>query len=140
MSNLLLELQIPMRIQSAPNLRAMTRGAVFARNKQKREDKNAVRLHLIAAYGKAPPTPPLIVTLCRIAPHMLDDDNAVGAVKHHRDSVAEWLGINDRHADLVKYVVEQRRGKVREYALEIRIESSIREVIDGQPSVTKGYR
>jgi len=57
------------------------------------------------------PTPPLIVTLTRIAPsNGLDDDNLAGSLKSVRDQVAEWLGVDDRDRKTVRYEYEQERG------------------------------
>lgn len=61
------------------------------------------------------------VTITRIAPRDLDSDNLVGSAKHVRDGVADALGIDDRDPR-VTWVVEQRRGKVREYACAVRIQ------------------
>ena len=57
------------------------------------------------------PATPCTVLLTRIAPsNGLDDDNLVGALKSCRDSVAEWLGVDDKHHDIVRYENAQQRG------------------------------
>lgn len=57
------------------------------------------------------PKTPCVITLTRIAPsNGLDDDNLAGAMKGIRDSVAEWLGVDDRHRDVVRYEYRQERG------------------------------
>jgi len=59
-------------------------------------------------YGK--PTPPCSVLLTRHAPGRgLDSDNLQGALKAVRDSVAEWLGVDDRFDDIVSYRYAQQR-------------------------------
>ena len=63
---------------------------------------------------------PLRVTLTRVAPRALDGDNAQGALKSVRDGVADALGVDDR-TPLVTWVYAQRRGKPREYGVEIEI-------------------
>lgn len=63
----------------------------------------------------------LIVTIYRIAPRELDDDNLRGAAKAVRDSVAECLGIDDRDPRCT-WNYGQIRGKVKEYAVRICIE------------------
>ena len=65
---------------------------------------------------------PLVVTLVRIAPRALDSDNLAGCAKHVRDGIADALGIKDNDPR-VEWRVEQRRGKPKEYAVEIVIES-----------------
>lgn len=57
------------------------------------------------------PPVPCAVRLTRLAPsNGLDDDNLSGALKAVRDQVAEWLGVDDKRRDLVRYVYAQRRG------------------------------
>jgi len=69
----------------------------------------------------APPRPPLTVTLTRLSPGTLDDDNLRGALKAVRDGVADYLGINDRDPR-VEWEYEQQRHK----AFGVRIEMSAR--------------
>jgi hypothetical protein len=64
--------------------------------------------------------PPLTVTLTRIAPRMFDDDNLGAAFKSIRDGIADKVGVDDGSAQIAfKYA--QRRGKPKEYAIEISI-------------------
>lgn len=42
------------------------------------------------------PSLPLVVTLTRVGPRELDDDNVQGACKATRDEVARLLGLDDR--------------------------------------------
>lgn len=70
----------------------------------------------------AGPNFPLVVTLCRIAPRALDDDNLASACKAVRDGVADALGIKDNDPR-VTWRYEQRRGAVKEQAIEIRVEA-----------------
>lgn len=62
------------------------------------------------------------VTLTRISPLELDDDNLSSAFKHVRDGVADALGIDDRDRR-VQWLYAQTKGAVRERAvhLEVRI-------------------
>lgn len=64
-----------------------------------------------------------IVTLTRIAPRALDSDNLAGSQKHVRDGIADTLGIDDRDPR-VEWRYAQRRGKPREYAVEVLIEAA----------------
>lgn len=52
---------------------------------------------------------PCVVTLTRISPRLLDDDNLRGALKHVRDGVADRLGIDDRDPR-VEWRYAQRKG------------------------------
>jgi hypothetical protein len=54
---------------------------------------------------------PLVVTITRIAPRRLDDDNATSSAKAVRDAVAAVLGVDDRD-ERVCWRVEQARGPV----------------------------
>lgn len=61
---------------------------------------------------------PCVVTLIRIAPRKLDDDNLRAALKGVRDGIADRLGIQDNDPR-VNWRYEQSRGKPREYAVKI---------------------
>lgn len=64
-----------------------------------------------ALLGKPVPATPCSIRLTRSAPSAgVDDDNLVGALKAVRDAVADWLGIDDKRSDLVRYVYAQERG------------------------------
>ncbi len=77
---------------------------------------------VLAARNVARPTLPLLVTLTRIAPSSgLDKgDNLNGSLKAVRDQVAAWLGVDDKHDDVVTYAYAQRRGP---WAVEIAFQS-----------------
>ena len=62
-----------------------------------------------------------VVTIGRIAPRKLDDDNLRAAAKSVRDGVADFLGIDDGDAR-IEWRYEQMKGKPKEYACRIRIE------------------
>ena len=72
---------------------------------------------LIYAYGYDRPSCPLTVTLTRIAPRALDDDNLRGALKACRDGVADWLapahafGQGTDNAPGITWVYAQERGE-----------------------------
>lgn len=54
----------------------------------------------------------LIVTLTRVGPTRgLDKDNLQGSLKYARDSIAEFIGVDDG-SDAVTWRYEQRRGAV----------------------------
>ena len=59
---------------------------------------------------------PVTITMTRIAPRTLDDDNLASGFKATRDGIADWLGIDDGSKRL-RWVCEQRKG--RQYAAEI---------------------
>lgn len=60
-----------------------------------------------------------VVTLTRISPRMLDDDNLRPALKAVRDGIADALQIDDRDPR-VQWRYDQRNGAVQ--AVEVRME------------------
>lgn len=95
---------IPIRTISALNAREHH----HARANRVRGEREATTW-ILRAFRRPPI--PCSVRLTRVAPsNGLDDDNLTGALKGVRDQVAEWLGVDDRQIDRVRYVYEQRRG------------------------------
>ena len=90
--------------------------------------KKKKTLHHIAAMGMHGLHPieylgsELRVTLTRIGPRQLDDDNLQGAFKFVRDAIAQciWGGRMGQRDDLAEWVYDQKRGK---YGIEVRFES-----------------
>lgn len=107
----MIELELPLRIESVANLRE--HWAVKARRTKQHR-------HLACALvpGHALPC---VVTLTRIAPRALDDDNLRSGLKAVRDGVADRLGIDDRDPR-VKWRYGQRPGKAKQYAVLVRID------------------
>lgn len=101
---------LPLRVESEPNTRGHWRGKA-ARVK-------AQRAAMIALPSSLPI--PCIVTMTRIAPRALDDDNLQGAFKAVRDGIADRLGIDDRDPR-VRWLYSQERGRPREYAVRIQV-------------------
>lgn len=62
-----------------------------------------------------------VVTLIRISPRELDDDNLRPALKAVRDGIADALQIDDRDPR-VKWRYDQRKGPVQ--AVEVRMEEA----------------
>jgi len=54
---------------------------------------------------------PLVVTLTRTGPRQCDDDNLVGGLKHVRDGVADFLGVDDGNTRRVTWKYAQKRGQ-----------------------------
>jgi hypothetical protein len=94
---------IPIKLPSLANLshqhwRKLTR----MKDKQKR----AARLCM---SGVEIPLPPLIVTITRIGPRKLDDDNLASSCKYIRDQIAEKVGLDDGSAEYT-WRYDQRTG------------------------------
>lgn len=106
-----MKLVLPVRIVSVANLRE------HWRVKAKRTKAHR---HAALVVPKSLPLPS-VVTLTRIAPRALDDDNLVHAFKALRDGIADRFGVADNHPDLT-WRYDQRQGGARFYAAEIHIE------------------
>lgn len=109
------QVSIPVRTVSESNMREhWTKKA-----KRAAAQRGAVLLSLRCSWGRATPFDnETTVTLTRVAPRKLDDDNLRGALKSSRDAVAEWLGIDDRDPRC-EWLYDQSRGATKEYAVVI---------------------
>lgn len=105
---------IPIRIESEPNVRCHW----AERARRTREHRGSAFYALKAA--KAPFTMPVVITLTRIAPRELDDDNLRAGFKGLRDGIADWFQVNDR-TPLIRWEYAQRRGEPKQYAAEVKI-------------------
>ena len=113
-------------VVTVPNLKLATLNARehhMARAKRVKGERLAVFAALsflaraIAADLRAAPR--VRVTFTRIAPRLLDTDNAWGALKGVRDEVARWLMKDDGPSSGVTWDVQQERGA---YAVRIELE------------------
>lgn len=95
---------------------ANERGRWFAGARRTKEHRRLVHLHL---RTRRAPSLPAVVTLVRIAPQPLDDDNLARALKAIRDEVAVWLNpkrdkhgrcVGDDRDPRVTWQVAQERG------------------------------
>ena len=118
--------RLPRFVVEIPGLKlvTMTNGPQFrpfAKARAAKKQKTIVRQFLDARSLRCPFALPLVVTITRVAFGRMDSDNAVAAAKYVRDTVAEWIGVNDRREDLVEYVVRQEKGPRGQYAVKIAI-------------------
>ena len=101
------------------------RGHWAKRSRREAEHRALARMTLPAYLRAARLELPVRVTLTRVAPRALDPgDNLPASMKGVRDGVADALGVDDR-TPLVTWVYQQRRGKPREYGVEIAVEKRI---------------
>ena len=84
----MVEYRIPIKLPSLLNMRASWR----AISKLKKAQRLATR---IALNGLVVPPMPCVVTITRIGPRRLDDDNLAGACKYVRDQIATMIGVDD---------------------------------------------
>lgn len=118
-----LVLTLPLRIASVRNAREHW----AAKAKRTAAHRGAARLHLLSLMKRSglgrSMLLPARVTLTRIAPRRLDDgDNLSDAFKDVRDGVADALGVNDGDIASVVFDYAQRRGRAKEYGIEISVE------------------
>ena len=67
----------------------------------------------------------LVVTIRRVAPRSLDPlENLPASMKAVADEIAEWVGEDDRKGSRLRFVPDQRRGGVGEYAVEIEMRAA----------------
>lgn len=110
----MIEVHIPIKTKSNSNIRTH----FMVKAKQVKAERAAVARKLRIDDVREAFKPLLVVTLTRVSPRRLDDDNIRGALKAIRDQVATALGIDDR-TPLVAWHYCQERG---EPAVLIRIE------------------
>lgn len=86
---------IPLKIVSEANLREHWRISY----KRHKDQKNVVSFELIVRY--VPRKLPVTVTLTRVSPRTLDDDNLLTSLKYIRDAIAEYFvpGLQPGRAD-----------------------------------------
>lgn len=104
---------VPIRTVGGMNVREH----YMARSRRVKKEREATQWALLPLKR---PVLPVVVTLTRVAPSSgLDShDNLRSAVKSVADQVAQWLGLDDRDPR-VTWRYEQRRGRPKEYAVEI---------------------
>ena len=113
---------VPIRLRSTGNLRLHWSKL----HKIKKDISRAILFHL-QTHKK--PSLPCTITLTRIAPRSLDRaDNLGMSCKVPIDVIADWLipGLAPGRADgdpQLTFRIEQRKGKPKEYGLEIKFES-----------------
>lgn len=103
-SNVETTVVLPIRIESVANLRESWQ----ARHRR-------AKAHRLAALAVPAHPLPCVVTLTRVGPRALDDDNLQGGFKALRDGVAARLGVDDADPR-VTWKYGQRKGKPKEYA------------------------
>jgi len=117
------ELFANIRIESEANLRE------HWSKKHRRHKKYIQEVNRLWAEIPEPrPNPPAKITLCRIAPREFDYDNLISAMKTIRDLLAGLLipGLAPGRADgdtRLEWIYEQKKGRPKEYALQIVVES-----------------
>lgn len=108
---------VPVRTVSEANAHQHWR----ERQRRAKEHRHTASWMARAALAKAVSIVwPAKVTMTRVSPRELDDDNLAGALKHVRDGIADALGMNDRDPR-IHWAVAQRQDSGG-YSVEVTIE------------------
>lgn len=111
------EVTIPIKTVSELNAREHH----MARYRRRKKEKQAVGLVVRTYLRRTGIAVPCAVTLTRCAPSTgLDQDNLVSSMKATVDAIATALGVDDR-SPLVTWAYAQRRGKPKQYAVDVRV-------------------
>jgi hypothetical protein len=108
---------LPIKIVSEANLRQHWRKAA-ARKKLHRQTARLVLQQHARPMGE---TEQFTVTLTRVAPRKLDDDNLASGFKAVRDGIADWLGIDDG-SPRIRWQYAQHKSEAGHYSAWVRVE------------------
>jgi hypothetical protein len=105
--------ELPIRIVSEMNLREHWR----SRHRRFQSQKTDFVWSMV---GHHPQSKRARITLTRLAPRKLDDDNLAAGFKAIRDAVADWIGVDDGSTSLT-WVYRQEQVSKR-YAIRLEVE------------------
>lgn len=101
---------------------ANTRMSWQARHRAIKADREAARLAWLKARRPVPAFP-AVVTLTRIAPRPLDDDNLCGALKGIRDELADVWALPSDRDPRVTWAYAQETGAPGFYGVRVTMEA-----------------
>lgn len=90
--------------------------------KRGKREKAATTLMLARYRGKFPPAP-WVVTITRISAGEMDSDGNTASMKYVRDAVAKCLGVDDKDSPMLEWRTRQRKGPIKYYAVEVKVEA-----------------
>lgn len=108
---------LPLRIISEANGRQHWRKVA----ERKRTHRQTARLVLQQYARPMHEAATFDITLTRIAPRKLDDDNLASGFKAVRDGVADWLGIDDG-SPRIRWQYAQQRGAAGHYSAAVQVQ------------------
>ena len=118
----MLEFELPIKTISEANRRYNWGKSRFIHLRRHRHQRGVVELMMNTHRHAVPTHRPLRITLVRVGPRRLDDDNLAGALKHVRDGIADSLEIDDGDETQAVWAVAQETGAPGEYSVRVRIE------------------
>ena len=107
---------IPIKLPSLANTRMHWRKMASLKKKQ----RSATKLCMFIATSGVPtaiPPLPLLITIARIGPRKLDDDNLASACKYVRDQIATAVGVDDGSSQYTW----QYKQKIGAYGVDVEI-------------------
>lgn len=113
-----LEFDAPIRIRSEANSREHWR----VKSDRRRAQQLAMDVLLLNALQGRKIQLPCTVTLTRIGPKLMDDDNWINGAKGIRDAIARRLGVDDGDP-MIKFRYDQTPVGRREYNVKVEISS-----------------
>ena len=108
----MLKFHIPIKLPSLANLELHWRAKTSLKEKQKQATKKVLDKLVI-------PPCPLVITITRIGPKRMDDDNLSSACKYVRDEIARAVGVDDG-SDIYTWVYKQEIGV---YGVDVTVET-----------------
>lgn len=130
---MMLQVHLDVRVTNPLNgSQGLTRRAALAKFRARRTARMTtcrqcemqITMGDIGAVGTGEHLVPVVITVTRVAPRPLDQHDGLGAaLKPIVDGVADYLGVKDNDKRIA-WKLEQRRGRVREYCVEISIASA----------------
>jgi hypothetical protein len=73
----------------------------------------------LRALGQRPDADTWIVVMTRCSTGVADDDNVTAALKHVRDAIAQWLGVDDGDTTRVRFVARAAKAKASGVIVEV---------------------
>lgn len=104
-------IHLPIRTQTEANAKEHWR----TRHQRAKGQRAATKLYVSQLTA---PSLPAEITLTRLGKRKMDDDNVPGALKHVRDELAAWIGVDDG-SPLYTWIYRQTVGK--EYGVRVEI-------------------
>lgn len=102
----MITIEFPMKLPSVSNLREHW----ATKAKRVKAQRAVTRITLRGVHFGYRQMIPLAVTLTRVAPRKLDDDNLRGAFKAVRDEIAAYFGVDDGSKE-IEWHYAQAKGK-----------------------------
>lgn len=96
------------RLKASTNARE---GHWAPRSSRAASQRYGARLTMQGFMRQPPKAPGYRIRMTRIAQRQFDDDNLAAALKHIRDGIADWLGINDGSDTLLWQCADVNAGQ-----------------------------